>query len=378
MKKKLIALLFVIVFIFTTSVVAIAINIQGTVNNDILEGSDEADTILGRAGDDIIYGREGNDSIFGGSGNDIIQGNQGADIIYGKGGKDTIYGNLGPDTIYGGLGADTLRGGNGKDTIYGKQGADIIYGGGGNDRVNGNLGNDIIYGKTGNDTLRGGYGADVINGNQGNDTIYGGIGNDIINGGLDNDTIVYNYSNRKKNNDTLLVDPGGNDTLNIYTTQDLQNIQSDYSGNDLVIKLDSTNTITIKNYAINNWLEKIIYNDNVAMNKPEIIYFNADSTNINIGDTLVLSWDVKNATSIQIEGFEKVQEDVLPLTGELEVWPFATTEYILTAYGKDGSSVEQSIKVNVEEVISSELPEKSIPVIIEPTVAPEKTIPIIE
>lgn len=80
---------------------------------------------------------------------------------------------------------------------------------------------------------------------------------------------------------------------------------------------------------------------------PVINYFETDSANVNVGDTVVLSWDVDNATSIEIIGLEKLPEDKLPLEGTMEVWPMDSTTYVLNAYGANGSMKSVSVDVNV-------------------------------
>jgi hypothetical protein len=102
---------------------------------------------------------------------------------------------------------------------------------------------------------------------------------------------------------------------------------------------------------------------------PDIVKFEASSSDINIGETVTLSWDVINAVNIKIEGLEKEMEEVLPMTGELEVWTMATTTYTLTAYNGERKSIEKSITVNVEENEETPVPT------VTPTVPPTKSIP---
>ena len=66
---------------------------------------------------------------------------------------------------------------------------------------------------------------------------------------------------------------------------------------------------------------------------PVINSFTASSTSVAAGDTVILKWDVSGAQSIEILGLEKTPEG-LPLKGEMEVWPLATTTYVLNAYDK--------------------------------------------
>lgn len=67
--------------------------------NDLLFGTNEANTMDGLGGDDWMYGLDGDDVMNGGDGD------------------DKIYGGDGDDTLTGGLGADRLTGGDGADTF---------------------------------------------------------------------------------------------------------------------------------------------------------------------------------------------------------------------------------------------------------------------
>lgn len=67
--------------------------------NNLLFGTDEADTMDGLGGNDWMFGLDGDDTMNGGDGD------------------DKIYGGDGDDIITGGLGADRLTGGDGADTF---------------------------------------------------------------------------------------------------------------------------------------------------------------------------------------------------------------------------------------------------------------------
>ena len=62
----------------------------------------------GTANDDTIDGGDGNDSIFGGDGNDTLIGFSGDDSIDGGDGNDTLIGFSGKDTLIGGDGSDVF------------------------------------------------------------------------------------------------------------------------------------------------------------------------------------------------------------------------------------------------------------------------------
>jgi len=63
--------------------VAMAANINGTDNADLLFGTNRADLILAAGGGDYVNGLRGNDRIRGGLGNDVLHGARGADRVAG-------------------------------------------------------------------------------------------------------------------------------------------------------------------------------------------------------------------------------------------------------------------------------------------------------
>jgi Ca2+-binding RTX toxin-like protein len=72
--------------------VAVADAAGGTVNaldgDDVLIGSDQADTLMGGVGNDNLMGNDGDDTLIGGAGNDILTGGDGADIFKWESGDD--------------------------------------------------------------------------------------------------------------------------------------------------------------------------------------------------------------------------------------------------------------------------------------------------
>ena len=157
--------------------------------NDLLRGTDLAETLAGYAGTDTIYGSGGNDKIFGGLGHDKLYGGTGNDTLLGETGNDLLVGGLGSDTLYGHQGADTLQGDVGNDALYGSDDNDLLYGGAGNDTLYTGNGHDIAWGGPGDDVLYGEAGNDGVWGSEGRDSIFGGIGNDTIYGGAENDSL---------------------------------------------------------------------------------------------------------------------------------------------------------------------------------------------
>lgn len=90
--------------------------------------------------------------------------------------------------------------------------------------------------------------------------------------------------------------------------------------------------------------------------RPRILSFSASSTNVEAGETVILTWNVFNATTIEITGLEKQDEEILPLNGSLEVWPIETTTYTLTATGAGGSTSSSiTVDINANKDVSIDL-----------------------
>ena len=135
--------------------------INGTIDNNIIDGTSQSDLISSLAGDDEVRAGNGKDIIdagdnddhaYGGNGNDTIGGGTGFDVLFGGNGDDTLNGGLHGDTLFGGNGNDTLNGGDQADF-----GTDFLYGGNGNDVA-------VIVGAAFS------HGADVYDGGNGQDT----------------------------------------------------------------------------------------------------------------------------------------------------------------------------------------------------------------
>jgi Ca2+-binding RTX toxin-like protein len=89
------------------------------ISGDILEGSDNGETIFGMDGTDEIRGMGGNDIIYGNHPDAEGSARLGfdADKINGGAGNDQIFGQGDNDELDGGEGADTLKGGVGDDHL---------------------------------------------------------------------------------------------------------------------------------------------------------------------------------------------------------------------------------------------------------------------
>jgi serralysin len=127
----------------------------------------------------------------------------------------------------------------------------VVRGTAGNDLLPGLGGNDTIVGLAGDDTLLGGIGNDVIDGGVGKDVIDGGVGNDRLTGGEDADLFVFNAGfgmdtiTDLKNQDQIQFADG--------LFEDRRSVleASEQVGDDVVIRLDANNTITLLDVTLN-------------------------------------------------------------------------------------------------------------------------------
>ncbi|WP_191058277.1 calcium-binding protein [Geminicoccus harenae] len=137
-------------------------NIIGTLDPDLLAGTNAADVLVGLAGDDRINGIDGDDRLDGGDGEDVLSGDAGNDYVLGGRDHDMLTGAEGDDLLHGGSGNDQLRGEEGDDRLLGADGRDVLAGQNGNDQLFGGGGRDFLSGGSGNDLLTGGGDADVF------------------------------------------------------------------------------------------------------------------------------------------------------------------------------------------------------------------------
>jgi len=227
--------------------------INGTENDDTLEGGDGDDTIYGFGGDDLIDGGGGDDIIDGGAGDDRAEFNyvgvDGLDVTItddmvveaGSGETDTLVSiesaefiaSNGDDMFDGtgatidldfvsfGLGEDSFLGGDGEDSlfldffVFGDD-LDLVIDDDGIDETNSGTSTTLasiesasIYGGSGNDRLDasaaamslilgGGEGSDTVIGSDGDDLLVDDPfdafveGNDVLTGGGGDDTFMFN------------------------------------------------------------------------------------------------------------------------------------------------------------------------------------------
>jgi hypothetical protein len=256
-------------------------NLVGSDYNDVLTGTDTANTIYGGLGNDIIKPGAGNDKAYGGGGDDTfyvdaagdtvtelvgegddriiatvtyslpvnvetltlsgvaaingtgnsapnaINGNDANNILMGMGGADVLRGNGGNDTLDGGTGPDNMLGGAGNDTYIVDQSGDSVVEsvGNGTDQVNSSatftLGANVEnLTLTGSNSVNatGNTLSNVIIGNTGANNITGGGDNDTLTGGGGADTFIYVAPT-----DSTLADT---DVITDYTSADRLNLSA--------------------------------------------------------------------------------------------------------------------------------------------------------
>ena len=121
----------------------------GTALEDLMAGTNQADTFSSGAGNDWVFGNGGKDVLDVGAGNDVVFGGRGGDTITAESGNNLIFAEAGNDRITTGEGADRIEGGEGNDRVFAGEG---------NDRIDGAEGNDLLKGQAGDDVIVGGGG----------------------------------------------------------------------------------------------------------------------------------------------------------------------------------------------------------------------------
>ena len=103
--------------------------------------------------------------------------------------------------------------------------------------------NAILIGGASSDSLTGGQGWDFLDGGAGNDTLHGGGGNDILRGGSGVDWLLGEAGNdtytlsRGDGADLAIDSGGGSDTLAFGTGIRMNDVNMEFSGNDLYVGL---------------------------------------------------------------------------------------------------------------------------------------------
>jgi Ca2+-binding RTX toxin-like protein len=77
----------------------VGITKTGTIFNDTINGTGEQDVLDGGWGNDVLNGLGGNDKLVGGLGSDRLNGGDGDDLLIGGWGKDVLTGGAGKDVF---------------------------------------------------------------------------------------------------------------------------------------------------------------------------------------------------------------------------------------------------------------------------------------
>jgi serralysin len=226
--------------------------------NDTLNGSPENDVLNGYGGSNTLIGGSGDDQYFVGKVDTVIENpNGGIDtinsistytlpdnvenlILLGKSSingtgnnlDNTLTGNNGANVLDGGAGADTMIGGNGNDTYIVDNPGDTVteYSNSGKDLVKSSI--DYTLGANiENLTLTGsalmGTGNElnnIITGNTADNTLDGAGGADTLIGGAGNDTYIVDLKTNGQLEDRIIeAAGGGTDTLQLRGHADLSN-----------------------------------------------------------------------------------------------------------------------------------------------------------
>ena len=188
----------------------LAVTLNGTNQNDAIQGSRHDETINTFQGQDTVSAGSGNDTVNLGNGKEQLP-----NFAFGEGGDDILNGGNGKDILDGGCGDDVLSGGNGKDTLIGQDGNDLLLGG---------LGDDTIQGGHGDDTIDSGGGPDNI--------LFGrGDGQDTLIGNTNNNGDAVQFGTGLTKLDLILARQANDLRVSIYGTQDTVTINNWYSSN---------------------------------------------------------------------------------------------------------------------------------------------------
>ena len=149
---------------------------NASANNDVLTGTDAANTILAQAGADLVRGLAGNDILRGEGGSDVLDGGSGSDLLDGGDGIDFArFG--GSTTVAIDLATGTAKRGTETDTLTSIQGA---IGSSASDMFKGDGGPNWFQGGSSQDIATGGAGRDLYDFDRIQDSLPGPGDRDLI------------------------------------------------------------------------------------------------------------------------------------------------------------------------------------------------------
>ena len=133
-----------------------------------------------------------------------------------------------------------------------------------------------------------------------------------------------------------------NDCVSASISPNVGNVNT--TGTQAVYPMTTT-TYTLTAYGANGTSVTQSLTIAVQQSACSIVNFNAIPSVINLGQFSTLSWATNNCTSVTISNLNYL----VPTSGSQDVYPTATTTYVLTAYGVNGSTVTQSKTVTVTQ-----------------------------
>lgn len=240
----------------------------GSPFNDVLIGSNVANTLDGARGEDTVDYSKSIGGVTLNLQTNAVTGAGGADALVeiehavGSPYDDVIVGNARPNVLQGAAGDDTLTGAGADDAMNGGEGTDTadfaaagtiveidltagVARGRGNDALIAfenaiaGVGNDVLRGTAGPNTLDGGAGHDRIEGRAGDDDLDGGAGTDTVDFSSSTASVRVNLTHQRASGagtDALLAfeDMRGGSGADVLTGDGVANRVDGGAGNDVL------------------------------------------------------------------------------------------------------------------------------------------------
>ena len=268
-------------------------DLTGTGNSDItLTGNDLNNVITANSGNDTLIAGTGIATLVGGAGNDIFLVNNVNDVVqatYTGSNTNTVIASVdyvlpenvqnlqlmtdnsvgtgndmtnnlvaigSNDTLIAGSGVATMSGYGQNETFVVNNTADVVQAmSAGGNTVQTSVdytAPDNVQNLTGTGsadiTLTGNNLGDVITANSGNDTLIGGTGNDTLVGGAGLDTFSLDYGTGV---DTVIDASLQGGAIQLGNNVNLDYLTATQQGNDLLLQIDSTDSMLIQGYYTN-------------------------------------------------------------------------------------------------------------------------------
>ncbi len=237
-------------------VLDLGMDLTGTPQDDLIQGSGLVDRINALEGNDTIFASGGNDTIDAGAGNDFIDGGAGSDVMTGGLGDDTYVVDSATDVIVENAdeGTDTVQ----SSISYALSSTleNLTLTGTANINAAGNAADNVINGNDGNNVLDGQAGADTMAGGAGDDIYYventGDVVTESVNAGTDivYSSISYSLTDNVENltlNASGNLDGTGNALDNTIIGNAQANVLDGGAGADIMIGGYGNDTYVVDN-----------------------------------------------------------------------------------------------------------------------------------